>query len=78
MTVSPMNAKLLERLRFIDFTLDHFGMIRRGHLMDYFGISQQQASNDLAHYQGIAPANMAYDLSARAYRKTEAFARQLP
>lgn len=78
MTLSPMNAKLLERLRFIDFMLDHFGTIQRGHLCDYFGISQPQASNDFAHYQNIAPANMAYDLSARAYKKTDAFVRQLP
>jgi hypothetical protein len=73
-----MNAKLLERLRFIDFTLDHFGMIRREHIVDYFGLSMPQASNDLGQYQVIAPANMAYDLSARAYRKTPAFVRQLP
>lgn len=78
MTVSPMNAKLLERLRFVDFTLDHFGMVRRGHLVDYFGISEPQATRDLAQYLAVAPANMVYDLSARAYRKTEAFARQLP
>lgn len=78
MTPHPMNAKLLERLRFIDFTLDHFGMIRRAHLIDYFGISLPQATNDLSQYQTIAPANMVYDVSARAYKKTAAFVRQLP
>lgn len=78
MNPHPMNAKLLERLRFIDFTLDHFGLIQRAHLIDYFGISEPQASNDFSHYKSIAPANMAYDLTARAYRKTDAFARQLP
>jgi hypothetical protein len=78
MTPHPMNAKLLERLRFIDFVLDHFGLIQRAHLTDYFGISQPQASNDFAHYQNIAPANMAYDPTARAYRKSGGFVRQLP
>lgn len=78
MTVHPMNAKLLERLRFIDFVLDHFGTINRAHLMDYFGISTPQASGDLAQYENIAPGNMVYDSSARAYRKTDAFMRQMP
>lgn len=78
MSAHPLNAKLLERLRFIDFTLEYFGVIRRAHLMDYFGISLPQASNDFAHYQNIAPANMEYDIHARTYRKTAAFVRQLP
>lgn len=78
MNPHPMNAKLLERLRFIDFMLDHFGMIQRGHLVDYFGISLPQATSDFGQYQDIAPANMVYDSSARAYKKAAAFIRQLP
>lgn len=78
MTVHPLNAKRFERLRFIDFVLEHFGVIQRGHLMDYFGISLPQASHDFAHYQDIAPGNMEYDVSARTYKKTAAFVRQMP
>lgn len=73
-----MNAKLLERLRFIDFMLDHFGIVQRRHVMDYFGLSQPQASLDLAEYKAIAPANLEYDMTAKAYRKTASFIRQLP
>jgi hypothetical protein len=73
-----MNRALAERLRMVDFLLDHFGFFQRKHLMDYFGISPVQASNDLNEYQHFAPTNMRYDVSARMYRKTENFKRLFP
>lgn len=36
-------------------------------LMDVFGISVQQASTDLNRYLAMAPANLTYDRSAKAY-----------
>lgn len=76
--IDPMNAKLLERLRFIDFSLAYFGQIKRPFLMDYFGISQPQASHDLAWYRSLAPTNLVYDTTARAYVRASGFVRHFP
>ena len=55
------------RLEFIEFRLFWEGHVNRSDLTDIFGISVQQASTDLNRYLGIAPDNMAYDKSAKAY-----------
>jgi len=41
--------------------------------MDAFGVSVNQASTDLNRYIGMAPDNMTYDKSARAYVRGSAF-----
>jgi len=41
--------------------------VNRGDLTDAFGVSVNQASTDLNRYIGMAPDNMVYDKSARAY-----------
>jgi hypothetical protein len=64
------------RLRFIDFLLDHYGTINREQLIDYFGISVPQASNDLGAYDERAPGNMFYDRSAKTYRRADGFERR--
>jgi hypothetical protein len=74
----PTNAALLARLRFIDFVLAHFGAINRRHLIDFFGVSQPQASLDLQRYLDLAPANMEYDLTGRTYRRSAGYTRLLP
>jgi len=61
------------RLEFIDFRLFWEGRINRSDLTDRFGISTPQASADLARYQELAPANLAYDPSLRCYLATPAF-----
>ena len=61
------------RLEFIDFRLLWDGTINRGELVDFFGISIQQASSDLARYAALAPANLAYDKSAKTYRTAAGF-----
>lgn len=66
------------RMRFIDFLLHEYGTLNRSALIDYFGISSPQASNDLAMYSALAPANMEYDLSAKTYRRTRSFVRVWP
>lgn len=55
------------RLEFIEFRLFWEGYVNRGDLIDLFGISVQQASTDPNRYLGLAPENMAYDKSAKAY-----------
>lgn len=61
------------RLEFIDFRLLWEGRINRGELVDFFGISIQQASLDLARYMEIAPENIEYDKSEKVYRVTNLF-----
>ena len=55
------------RLEFIEFRLFWEGHMNRGDLMNAFGVSVNQASTDLNHYIGMAPDNMVYAKSARAY-----------
>ncbi len=61
------------RLEFIDFRLLWDGTINRGELVDFFGISIQQASSDLARYAELAPRNLSYDKSAKTYRAAAGF-----
>lgn len=61
------------RLEFIEFRLFWEGHVNRGDLTDVFGVSVNQASTDLNRYLGMAPDNMVYDKSARAYIRGSAF-----
>ncbi|WP_058615572.1 WYL domain-containing protein [Tepidimonas taiwanensis] len=61
------------RLEFIEFRLFWEGHVNRGDLMAAFGISINQASTDLNRYLGMAPDNMVYDKSARAYVRGDCF-----
>ena len=63
-----------QRLEFIEFRLFWEGHVNRGDLMSAFGVSVNQASTDLNRYIGMAPQNMHYDKSARAYVRGAAFA----
>lgn len=62
------------RLSFIDFRLRWEGRINRSDLTDFFGISVPQASLDIAKYSDLAPQNLSYDRSSRAYHVTPEFA----
>ena len=62
-----------QRLEFIEFRLFWEGHVNRGDLMEMFGISVQQASTDLNRYLGLAPDNMSYDKSAKAYVRGSSF-----
>ncbi len=61
------------RLEFIDYRLYWDGRINRADLTGFFGISVPQASLDLARYQELAPANVAYDRSEKVYLATPEF-----
>ena len=62
-----------QRLELIEFRLFWEGHVNRGDLMDAFGVSVNQASTDLNRYIAMAPDNMVYDKSARAYVRGSAF-----
>lgn len=55
------------RLEFIDFRLLWEGRLNRADITAFFRISVPQASLDLAKYQEIAPNNMVYDRTQKAY-----------
>lgn len=76
--VKGVNHAAFQRLRFIDFLLDHYGTLNRRALEDYFGISTPQASLDVQAYLQAAPANAIYDRSRKTYCKAPAFVRQFP
>ena len=61
------------RLEFIDFRLLWDGAVNRADLVDFFRISMQQASADLATYIQLAPGNLEYDRSLKAYQATSKF-----
>lgn len=62
------------RLEFIDFRLFWDGRFNRSDMAETFGISAQQASADIAHYEKIAPQNLAYDRAEKAYKRAPDFA----
>lgn len=61
------------RLEFIDFRLLWDRTVNRTELVEFFGISPQQASSDLAAYQHLAPKNIEYDKSRKTYIATHEF-----
>jgi Predicted transcriptional regulator len=61
------------RLEFIDFRLRWDRTVNRSDLVEFFRISPQQASADLARYAELAPGNLEYDKSLKTYRATAAF-----
>src|SRR5690606_13480747 len=62
-----------KRLEFIEFRLFWEGAINRSDLVERFGVSVPQASNDLSRYQEMAPKNVAYDKSEKRYVRAPAF-----
>jgi predicted DNA-binding transcriptional regulator YafY len=66
----------LRRLEFIDFRLFWNARINRKDLVDRFGISTQQATQDLERYAGMARQNVVYDTKSRAYVRAPSFSPQ--
>jgi hypothetical protein len=62
-----------QRYEFIEFRLYWHGNINRGDLMSAFGISVQQASNDLAKYIEGRKSNLRYDKRLRTYLRGKNF-----
>ena len=62
-----------QRLEFIEFRLFWDGVLNRSDITERFGVSVPQASNDVAMYRELAPANLQYDASAKRYVPTSEF-----
>jgi hypothetical protein len=61
------------KLEFIEFRLFWEGSVNRSDIIETFNVSVNQASTDLNRYIALAPDNMVYDKSARAYVRASAF-----
>lgn len=61
------------RLEFLEFLLFWEGGVNRSDLVDRFGVSVPQASNDITAYRELAPRNLEYDASAKRYVATSQF-----
>lgn len=61
------------RIEFIDFRLHWDGRVNRSDLIEFFRISVPQASLDFARYLELAPQNIEYDRSEKAYLATPQF-----
>ncbi len=73
-----MKYAIEQRLRFLEFLACHYGEINRSALVDYFGISVPQASNDFKAYIKLAPGNIRYCRSEKVYRRNPEFIRVWP
>ena len=62
-----------QRLEFIEFRLFWDGWINRSDIIEKFGVSVPQASNDLTQYREMAPENLQYDASAKRYLASPIF-----
>lgn len=68
-----LNYAIEQRLRLIDFLLEHYGHVGRPQLCAFFGISTPCASADIALYNEGSPGNAAYDFSLKRWVRTETF-----
>lgn len=75
LNISPIGLSWSQerRLKFVDFRLRWEGRINRNDLAEFFDISMPQATSDLARYQDVAPDNLEYDRSTKAYLRTPAY-----
>jgi hypothetical protein len=62
-----------QRLEFIEFRLFWEGSISRSDLIERFGLSDPQASNDLSAYREKAPENLRYDTKTKRYLASDGF-----
>lgn len=61
------------RLEFIEYRVFWEGAVNRADIMEKFGVSLPQASNDLTQYQALAPTNIRYSASEKRYVPTAEF-----
>jgi hypothetical protein len=70
---SSMRWGVERRMEFIEFRLFWEGGINRSDIVEQFGVSAPQASNDLSSYKEIASSNIEYDLSEKRYLASTKF-----
>lgn len=73
-----MKYAVEQRLRFIDFLAQQYGELNRSALVDYFGISVPQAAKDFKDYMKLAPDNIRYSNTKKAYLRNPEFSRVWP
>lgn len=73
MTLDDININKKERLAYIDFRVSFVGQIRRADLELKFGIKAAASTRDITTYRGLAPDNLVYDTSAKAYFRSDGF-----
>lgn len=61
------------RFEFIEFRAFWHGRLNRADLIDQFGVSPTQVSQDFKAYQEIAPDNLIYDGTEKTYRCSAVF-----
>ena len=72
-TLSKYSQAQVERLLFIDFKLYFLGRVNRTQIVERFGIKEAAGSRDLTLYKTLAPNNLDYSTTKRAYFKTNKF-----
>lgn len=73
MVGSKLRYGVEARFEFIEFRVYWHGRLNRVDLIDHFGVSQTQASQDLRAYQELAPDNLVYDGTDKTYRSSSVF-----
>lgn len=71
-------AAIIRRLQWLDDRLFWHGGFRRNDMVARFTISPQQASADIAQYQGIAPSNARLDSATKAYVRVDGYVPMFP
>lgn len=69
----PMTYAIEQRLRLIDFLLEHYGHVGRPELVAFFGVSIPCASADIQRYNEDNPGNAVYDFKRKRWTRTETF-----
>ena len=65
-----MNFSRAMRMIWIDARLAVGGCLRRKHIMEAFGVSVAQASDDLRSFKRLFPDLISYDLTTKCYTAT--------
>lgn len=73
--VMSLKYAVEQRMRFIDFLLCRYEEVGRAELVDFFGISKPQATNDFRTYLNIAPDNARYVTARKKYVRNPEFQR---
>lgn len=74
MQTESVRWSVAQRFAFLEQRLFWVGRVNKVDLTERFGISVPQASADVAHYEQMAPGNMAYDHKEKAFLATPDFA----
>ncbi len=73
LAANDINTAQRKRLERLDLLLTWDGSFGRKDLTNFFGISDQQASADIAKYREIAPGNTRYETKSRLHVATDEF-----